>query len=126
MAPWVERRGFRHAPLPGVASRAVLYDDGLIACDNSSLVIKRYYPWGSTKKNPYASIRSVSEIQMTRLTGKWRIFGSGDLRHWWNLDTKRLNKQVAFVIDTGARVLPTITPDDPDSFRRALSERSTQ
>lgn len=103
----------------------MLYDDGRIACDDSRLVVRRYYPWGGSKSIPYASIRSVTRSPLTGLTGKWRIWGSSDFVHWWNLDPGRPKKEVALVINAGRRVLPTITPDDPDTVARILAEHST-
>ncbi|MCU4187361.1 PH domain-containing protein [Acidiferrimicrobium sp. IK] len=89
----------------------MLYDDGRIACDESRLVVRRYYPWGGAKSIPYASIRSVTRSPLTGLTGKWRIWGSSDFVHWSRY--------------AGRRVLPTITPDDPDTVARILAEHST-
>lgn len=54
---------------------------------------------------------------------KWRIWGSGDFVHWWNLDVRRPGKDVALVIDVGERILPTITPNDPDAVERILTQR---
>ena len=99
----------------------MLYDDGGIACDDRSLIIRRYYPWGGAKNVAYSAIRSVERRPLTAMTGKWRIWGSGDLVHWWNLDTKRPGKQVALVVDLGRRVMPVITPDDPDAVERILA-----
>ncbi len=98
-----------------------VYDDGGIACDDTGLIIRRYYPWG-TKRVPYASIREIRQRPLTRVRGKWRIWGSGDLKHWWNLDWRRPKKELALEIDTGRWVHPTITPDDPDAVARVLSE----
>jgi hypothetical protein len=97
----------------------VLYDDGNIALDDTALVIRRYYPWGA-KRIPYASIRSIGRLP----TGirRWRIWGSGDFRHWWNLDPSRRGKEVALDIDTGHRIHPAITPDDPQAVERILRE----
>ena len=97
------------------------YDDGRIACDDTALVIRKYYPWGS-KRIPYAGIRSVTRRPLTELTGKWRIWGSTDLVHWWNLDPGRPKKEVALEIDCGRRIVPTITPDDPEAVERILAE----
>ena len=97
------------------------YDDGLIACDDTALVIRRYYPWGA-KRIPYRSIRAVRRRRLSRLRGKWRIWGSGDFVHWWNLDPGRPRKDAALEIDVGGRVLPTITPDDPDAVWRILTQ----
>jgi Bacterial PH domain len=72
----------------------VLYDDGRIACDDESLVVRWYYPWGA-KKIPYDSIRSVEKRQLNPVRGRWRLWGSGDFVHWYNLDLGRTKKDVA-------------------------------
>jgi hypothetical protein len=69
----------------------MLYDDGLIACDDDGIVIRRYYPWGD-KRVAYGSIASVARLTLSPLRGQWRIWGSGDLVHWWNLDHRRPQK----------------------------------
>ena len=99
----------------------MLYDDGRIACDGNGITIRWYYLWGA-KRIPYRAIRSVTERPLTRVRGRWRIWGSGDLVHWYNLDPGRTNKDVALVLDVGGRVRPTITPDEPERVRRILAE----
>ena len=100
----------------------VLYDDGRIACDDRSVIIRRYYAWGAAKTIPYTAIRGVTRSPLTGLTGKWRIWGSSDFVHWWNLDPGRPKKETALVIDLGKRILPTITPDDADTVERILAD----
>jgi hypothetical protein len=95
----------------------MLYDDGRIACDETGLTIGWYYLWGA-KRIPYGSIRSVSRSGVR----KWRLWGSSDLVHWWNLDRGRPQKDVALVLDVGGRIRPTITPDDPETVERILAE----
>lgn len=102
---------------------AVLYDDGRISCDDRQLIIRWYYVWGSAKRIPYGSIRSVVKRPMALLTGKWRIWGSGDFLHWWNLDTQRPNKTTALEIHTRRRMVPTITPNDPDAVEQIVQAR---
>jgi hypothetical protein len=99
------------------------YDDGGVACDRDGLVIRRYYPWGA-KRVRYASLKGVTELPLTGLSRvrKWRIWGSGDFVHWWNLDRHRPKKNLALVLDVGRRVRPTITPDDPAAVQRILRE----
>lgn len=101
----------------------VLYDDGKIACGETALVIKRYYPWGA-KTIPYGVIRSVDRLSPLGVR-KWRLWGSGDFVHWWNLDTGRPKKELALVIDIGHHIRPTITPDDPSAVEHILTERLT-
>lgn len=93
------------------------YDDGLVSCQADALVIRRYYfPLATSKRVPYSSIRSVRSCA----AGRGRIWGTGDFIHWRNLDVRRPKKEVGLVIDTGHRVKPVITPDDPDEVIRAL------
>jgi hypothetical protein len=104
---------------------AAAYEDGEIVCDDQGLTIRHYYPWGA-KRIGYASIRNVERLSLTgaNTIRRWRIWGSGDFVHWWNFDPHRPKKESALVIDTGGRVYPTITPDDPDAVERILAERA--
>ncbi len=96
------------------------YQDGRIECTEAEIRVRGYYfPWG-TKRISYESIRSLERFAMTALRGKWRIWGSGDLRHWANLDPKRPKKSAGFFIDLGHRIIPFLTPDDPDSFEAVV------
>jgi hypothetical protein len=100
------------------------YDDGAIACDSQGIVIRLYYfPWG-TKRVPYSSIKNFRVLPLTGVNRlrRWRLWGSGDLVHWWNCDMRRPQKEVALVLDVGRRVLPSITPDDPETVERILRE----
>lgn len=85
------------------------YDDGRIASTATGLVIRGYYfPWG-TKKIRYDQIQDVAVVH--RKFG--RIWGSGDFVHWYNLDPKRLSKDVGLVIRAGRVMRQVITPDRP-------------
>ena len=103
---------------------AAVYDDGRIRCDDQELIIRNYYLWGA-KRIPYTSIRGVETLPLTGLNAvrKWRIWGSGDFVHWWNLDPQRPSKSTALVIDVGRQVRPTITPDDPTAVANILAGR---
>ena len=104
-----------HRPAGGTG-----YQDPLIAIQDGTLVIRRYYFPTGTKRIRLAGITRVDEYAMTKATGRWRTWGSGDLVHWFNLDPGRRHKQQAFVVDLGRRAKPVVTPDDPDAFRAAL------
>jgi hypothetical protein len=101
--------------------RPTFYDDGRIACDGGGITIRWYYPWGN-KRIRYPSIRSVKRLPLRPLRGRWRLWGSGDFRHWYNLDPRRPSKAIAIEIDTGGRIHPTITPDDPEAVTRIISQ----
>jgi hypothetical protein len=99
------------------------YNDGGIVCDQKGILIRRYYPWGP-KRIPYDALRGVEELPLVGAdkVRRWRIWGSGDFLHWWNLDPHRPDKRVALVLDVGRRVRPTITPEDPNAVERILKE----
>jgi len=100
-----------------------MYDDAEVVCDDNAIVIKHYYPWGA-KRIPYASIRRVQPLPLTGVNSlrRWRIWGSGDFRHWWNFDARRPTKKTALVLDVGGWVRPTITPDDPEAVEQILRD----
>ena len=104
-----------------MADQAILYDDGRIACDETDLIIRWYYLWG-TKKISYTSVRSAKSRPLTFRRGKWRLWGSGDFVHWYNLDRGRPKKATALEIDLGGRIRPTITPDDPEKVLGILTQ----
>ncbi|MGN6472761.1 MAG: hypothetical protein ACTHK4_03805 [Mycobacteriales bacterium] len=101
------------------------YEDDQVSCTDTELVIKRYYFPGGAKRIAYDAIRQVTRLELTGINAvrRWRIWGSGDFIHWWNLDPHRPSKKVALVLDIGKRVRPTITPSDPDALERILTER---
>jgi hypothetical protein len=100
------------------------YQDAGIRCDDDGVTIHRYYPWGA-KRIRYTSIRDVTELPLTGINKvrRWRIWGSGDFLHWWNLDPNRPHKTLALVLNVGGHVRPTITPDEPLTVERILTER---
>lgn len=97
----------------------MIYDDGRISCDDQGVQIRWYYLWGH-KRIPYSSLESVTRRRLTWIHGKWRIWGSGDLRHYYNLDRTRVRKEWALELDIGNWSVPVITPDDPDQVERVL------
>lgn len=98
-----------------------LYDDGRIACDDEGLAIRWYYLWG-TKRIPFRAIRSATAFPLSRVRGRWRIWGTGDFVHWYNLDGDRPNKDTGIEIDTGGRIHPCITPDDTETVMRIITD----
>ncbi|MGO9557881.1 MAG: hypothetical protein ACLPQS_01290 [Acidimicrobiales bacterium] len=101
-----------------------LYKDRYVECSDDQLSIRAYFfPWG-TKRIPYSSIKAISRFELTPLHGKLRIWGSGTLTYWANLDPGRPKKHIGLIIDTGRRVKTLLTPDEPATVAGLLSERS--
>jgi len=106
-----------------MAEASAHYDDGRIRCDDEAVRIRWYYLWGA-KRVPYAEIRSATAYPLSAVRGRWRIWGSGDLVHWYNLDRTRPRKHEGIELDLGGRIRPCITPDDPGAVARIIAERS--
>lgn len=102
----------------------VLYRDRWIECTSEALIVHGYYfPLGTKKIIPYDQILGVQEIEMGTLSGKWRIWGSGDLKHWWHLDPGRPHKARALVLDVGSAAIPVVTPDGTTQVRAIIESR---
>ena len=101
------------------------HDDGTIVCGPDRLQIRSYYfPFG-TKGVPYTEVQGLHRIEIKGLwSGKWRLWVTGNLRYWANLDRKRPKKKVGFVVDLGRAVSPVVTPDEPDAFESVLRDRA--
>lgn len=94
------------------------YDDGLVACTQDALLIRRYYfPLASTKTIPYTKIRSIERRPAIR----GRIWGTGNFIHWHNLDLGRPRKKTGLVLDLGRHIKPVITPENPGEVLRMLA-----
>lgn len=104
----------------------VLYRDRWIECTTEALIIHGYYfPLGNRKVIPYDQIRSIQEIRMGPATGQWRIWGSGDFKHYMNLDPGRTKKTRALILDLGKHWRPVISPDDVDQVKAIIEERKS-
>jgi len=95
------------------------YDDGLVACTDHEIVIRRYYI-RHAKRISYAAIREVRQVPLST-TRKIRIHGSGDGVHWFNHDPDRRRKELALVIYLDDKIRPVITPDDPAQVTAELA-----
>ena len=101
--------------------RASLYDDGRIRCDDEKLTIRWYYLWGA-KRIRYRRIKTATPFKLRVTRGKWRVWGSGDLRHWYNLDPTRPTKVTGIELDLGRWARPCLTPDDPQRVLDIISQ----
>ena len=102
---------------------AIHYKDKYLTLDEDGLTIRRYFFPVGERRIGYDEIRSFEPFEMGLLSGRWRIWGTGDLKHWFHLDTNRPFKHRAIKIDAGGPMKSVITPDDPDSALRVLRER---
>ena len=98
------------------------YADRWIECTDAEIRVRGYYfPWG-TKRIPYANVKGVRAVTLTRLRGRGRIWGTANLGYWASLDPRRMRKKRALILDLGRRVKPFLTPDDTDAALRAIAD----
>lgn len=102
---------------------AIHYRDKYLTFDEDGLTIRKYFFPVGERRITYDEIRSFHERELGAWTGRWRIWGTGDFKHWFHLDTNRPFKHRAIVIDAGGRMKSVLTPDDPDSALKVLRER---
>jgi hypothetical protein len=97
------------------------YDDGSVAFSDDGLIIRRYDLLLRRKTVPYTEIRRARQVELRGFRfGNWRLWGSSDLRHWFNFDRRRPRKHVGLVLDLGQGMTPIITPDDPQRVIEVL------
>jgi hypothetical protein len=96
----------------------------LVACTDEGVLIRRYDMFLRSKRVRHEQIGNVEEFPLGRMRGKWRIWGTGDFRHWFNFDRSRPGKQVGLSLDLGRRWISVITPDDPPRVVAALREHA--
>ena len=82
---------------------------------------RRYDALLHPKRIPYGEIRAVTRLDLGTVR-RWRLWGTTDPRLWFNLDWNRRNKSLALILDTGKRVRPVITPDDPQQVIAVLRQ----
>ena len=102
----------------------MVYSDKRIEVGDTGVRMKWYYfPFG-TKTVAFNAIDRVLEHDMGTGAGggRWRIWGSGDLKHWMPLDSARRRKTWMYIfILNGSRMRPCLTPDEPEAFKAALT-----
>jgi hypothetical protein len=105
-----------------VTAPAEQYDDGLVQLDRRAITLRRYhFPSGTAKVVPLAAIRGYRAEPLGRLTQRFRIWGTSDLRRWLPLDVHRPFKTTLVTLDVpGTWPSPAFTPADPAEFTAVL------
>ncbi|MDK2826065.1 hypothetical protein SAMN04488589_2494 [Methanolobus vulcani] len=77
----------------------LIYSDKLVDVDDKGIRLKKYYfPLGQAKFVKFQDIFKMEKRQATLTTGKWRIWGSGNLMTWFPLDWLRPKRDIIFFI----------------------------
>lgn len=89
------------------------YEDGTVHVDDRGVTIRHFYFPFVSKFVPYSQIESVDLGTMSWLSGRLRIWGTGDFSSWYSLDLLRPWKDTAVVLTVTGRGAPSFTPRDP-------------
>ena len=79
-----------------------------------------YFPWG-TKTIPYSSIRSLERFPCPP-SGQLADLGVRRLQALGQPRPRRPKKSAGFFVDVGRRIVPFLTPDDPDAFEQVVRQ----
>lgn len=76
---------------------ATIYRDSLIEITDKGLTLHRYYfPYGD-RDVAFDELEKVEVLSPSIWAGRWRIWGSGDLKTWFPLDWKRPARDRIFI-----------------------------
>jgi hypothetical protein len=116
---------------------STLYSDNLVEITDETITFKRFtfglsvapkrLEFGFSfrpKPLPLSQIARVEERPPSLLSGKWRIWGSGDFRTWFPLDWHRPQRDKIFIASVrGSRKRIGFTVEDSRRVRGILKEK---
>jgi hypothetical protein len=77
----------------------IIYRDTLVEITNDAILLKKYtFPGFKDRTIPFQRIEKIEAKRPTIWTGKWRFFGTGDIRTWFPLDNARNTRETIFII----------------------------
>lgn len=76
-----------------------IYSDSLVKITNNYILLRKYYfPTFTSKRIEFSDIDFVEVVKPGLFTGKYRIWGTGDFKHWFPLDVHRTKREIIFGI----------------------------
>ena len=105
----------------------ILYSDKLIVIKKDSILFRYYYfPTLSGKLVHFRDIEKIVIKKPTFITGKYRIWGTGDFIHWFPFDGKRSIRDVIFILyKKNKKIRIGFTVEDSKKVLYILKERIT-
>ena len=103
----------------------ILYRDAQVTLSDRSIVLKNYYfPVVGPKTVSFDSIESISVQKPSLLTGKWRIWGTGNFTTWYPLDISRPQRDRIFFINRKKKKIRIgFTVKDSEQVVRILGQK---
>jgi hypothetical protein len=83
---------------PPGTGEPVLYADSLVSITGNSITFYRYsFPLLAERKVAFSDIDRILVMEPSVSNGRWRIWGSGNLRTWFTFDLHRHSRDRIFV-----------------------------
>lgn len=99
------------------------YEDSLVEVSRDGLVLHHYYFPGLSRKVLCQEIDRIEMLNATMWTGKWRIWGTGDMRTWFPADLNRPGRDRVFIIHLKNRWRRIgFTVENPDHLTHSLQQ----
>jgi|SRR5215471_17109115 len=100
-----------------------LYEDSLVVLTSDSLLLKRYYfPTLKPKLVSLAEVQQIEILYPNLWTGRFRLWGSGDLRTFYPLDLGRPKRDRIFrLTQRDKRIRIGFTVENSELFIAAIS-----
>jgi hypothetical protein len=98
-----------------------LYSDRLVTVSNSHICFHHFHLCGATKCVELAALDLIVAKKPTFCNGRWRLWGTGNLRTWFPRDMKRPSRDTIFVTvprHGGLRI--GFTVEDSARFRQCV------
>jgi hypothetical protein len=77
---------------------ATIYKDSLVEITDDGLRLHHFYfPFGGDRNITFGDLEKIEVLSPSIWRGKWRIWGSGDLKTWFPLDWKRPARDRIFI-----------------------------
>ncbi|MEN6343126.1 MAG: hypothetical protein ABFC89_11280 [Methanospirillum sp.] len=102
-----------------------LYADRLVLIDGDAITFRRYSVlFCRSRRVPFAEIERITVRAPSLATGKWRLWGSGDLCTWFPLDWHRPSRDAIFLLERkGSRRRIGFSVEDSARVAAILRER---
>jgi hypothetical protein len=102
-----------------------LYKDSLLEITDQEVIFHHYYfPFGGDKHVPLSQIEDVEAKPPSVWGGSWRLWGSGDFRTWFPLDSRRPKRDRIFIASLrGKSHRIGFTVEDSEKAATILKER---
>jgi hypothetical protein len=107
------------------AAVSTTYKDSLVEITEQEIVFHHYYfLFGNDKHVPLSQIESVQVRPPSFFGGSWRLWGSGDFRTWFPLDSHRPSRDRIFIASLRGRFRRIgFTVEDSQEVTGILRER---